>query len=62
MTSGKTRWKRTSQLVGIGLLTVAHVTALLVGGYDEWPTWAAVLNFLGLVLLLIPTLGVRVRH
>jgi hypothetical protein len=48
--------RRVSQTIGVLLLAVAHLTALVVGGYPEWPTWAVAANFVGLVLILGPTL------
>ena len=59
---GQPAWRRVSQDIGLFLLTVAQVTALIVGGYDEWPVWAVVVNFLGLLLLIGPVLlGLVVR-
>lgn len=55
-------WKPALQVAGVMLLAVAHITALVVGGYDEWPTWAAVLNFGGLAFLTVPAVIVRLRR
>jgi hypothetical protein len=52
--AGWPAWQRGAQALGAVLLLVAHATALAVGGYAEWPTWAVVVNFAGLVLFIVP--------
>jgi hypothetical protein len=55
-------WRRISQLLGVFLLTVAHVTSLVVGGYDEWPGWAVAANFAGLLLFCVPAVVARLAR
>ena len=56
------RWQRTTMMLAVTLLLIAHVTALIVGGYPEWPVWAAGANFAGLALFVVALVLSRVTR
>lgn len=56
------RWQRRTMTLAIVLLVIAHVTALIVGGYPEWPGWAAAANFAGLALFVLSLVLSRITH